>query len=436
MVQDSPQFDLYAKHAKAAAIFTPGAPVNKLTLFRGRLREIKAVLEAINQYGRHPIIYGERGVGKTSLATVLDELLSKAGIVGLKFAHVNAAAEDTFSSLWLRVFNELHITEDKKLVTDAPQTSLHLNVTMASLLPDAVMPDDIRILASIVGGHLIVIIDEFDQLRGKVDDLRMMANTIKTVSDRRAPLTIVLVGVADTVDALIQEHESISRNLAQIQMPRMSGDEVSQIIREGLAELSFTIEADAVSYVCSLAQGLPAVVHHIGLQLAYSLIETSRTHASVVDVRASLTEVTDRMGQSLLSSWTKATKSPRQDALFDRVLLSCALCERDELGWFRPADILEAFRTTTGNRTYGIGAYSQHLHLLAEEEKGRVLERRGEPRRYEFRFRHPLFQSYVLMRGVASGLLTEQILERFKVNLPAQPKQTVQIRTSSLPTEP
>ncbi len=52
-----------------------------------------------------------------------------------------------------------------------------------------------------------------------------MADTIKTLSDWGTEATIILVGVGDSIDQLIEEHESVVRALVRIHMPRMSVDD-------------------------------------------------------------------------------------------------------------------------------------------------------------------------------------------------------------------
>jgi len=51
--------------------FTPGRPINKLDLLAGREEQISKVLEAVLSPGQHAAIYGERGVGKSSLANLI-----------------------------------------------------------------------------------------------------------------------------------------------------------------------------------------------------------------------------------------------------------------------------------------------------------------------------------------------------------------------------
>ena len=57
----------------AGRAFSPSAPVRERDVFAGRREQIHQVVDAINQDGQSVLIYGERGVGKTSLANVIDD---------------------------------------------------------------------------------------------------------------------------------------------------------------------------------------------------------------------------------------------------------------------------------------------------------------------------------------------------------------------------
>ena len=52
---------------KVGDVFRPSAPVDEKALFAGREEQVRRVIDAIFQRGQHVMIYGERGVGKTSL---------------------------------------------------------------------------------------------------------------------------------------------------------------------------------------------------------------------------------------------------------------------------------------------------------------------------------------------------------------------------------
>lgn len=56
----------------------------------------------------------------------------------------------------------------------------------------------------------IVVIDEYNLVKDK-DTSKQMAETIKAVSDDALNVTIIIVGVSDTVENLIAGHASIDR---------------------------------------------------------------------------------------------------------------------------------------------------------------------------------------------------------------------------------
>jgi replication-associated recombination protein RarA len=62
----------------AGRSFTPNVPVSENDLFAARIEEVRRVCDAINQRGQHAVVYGERGVGKTSLANILQFRIKSA----------------------------------------------------------------------------------------------------------------------------------------------------------------------------------------------------------------------------------------------------------------------------------------------------------------------------------------------------------------------
>ena len=63
------------KLSGARDIFTPHQPIHSLELFFGRANEVRALIEHLNTPGQHALLFGDRGVGKSSLANVASELL-------------------------------------------------------------------------------------------------------------------------------------------------------------------------------------------------------------------------------------------------------------------------------------------------------------------------------------------------------------------------
>src|SRR3990172_3607668 len=102
-----PETDYQGIALRLTQYFRPSAAINSEELFQGRTRQVRAVVDAINQPGRHAIIYGGRGVGKTSLAQILTFKLRGREPIPIICAYVTCDSSDDFSTLWFKVFSEI-----------------------------------------------------------------------------------------------------------------------------------------------------------------------------------------------------------------------------------------------------------------------------------------------------------------------------------------
>jgi Cdc6-like AAA superfamily ATPase len=386
-------------------VFSPTAPIDEKALFAGRTKQVREVMNVINQKGQHGILFGERGVGKTSLANVIAAFLGRPRILTPR---VNCDAMDTFDSIWTKVFDEI-LMQEKIDPVGFVSSKKSKTATAKELLGESVNPDSVRRALTVIAKDSlpIVIIDEFDRLEVAIK--RALADTIKTLSDHSVPATVILVGVADSVDQLIEQHESVERALIQIHMPRMSPEEIRQIIQTGLGRLKLEIEPRALVKIETLARGLPHYAHLLGLHSAEQAIDQGLTTVVVSVVDDAITSAIQGSQQSIKSAWHTATTSSRKDNLFGEVLLACALAQPDELGYCAPQDIREALRVIL-SRPIAIANFAQHLTDFCEKKKGPILERKGEKRRFRFRFINPLMQTFVVMQGFNKGTLNDDKL--------------------------
>lgn len=387
--------------------FSPSAPIDQKALFSGRLSQLMDVVNAINQKGQHAILFGERGVGKTSLARVISRILGGAGQASghpLITVSINCDSTMDFSSLWQKIAREITVSGNTPGIgfTASPSQT---GSSLAALLPAKVTPDDIRHLFSRLGKCLIVI-DELDRITDQ-DTATLLADTIKNLSDHAVDTTVLLVGVADSVDTLVKEHRSIERALVQVRMPRMSMPELFEIIDKGMQKANMTIDDEAKKRIATLSQGLPHYTHLLALYAAQRVVATERSNVDLADVRTAIDTALAKTQQSIISVYHKATNSPREN-LYPQVLLSCALAQPDSLGYFAAVDVRGPLSKIM-KKPYEIPAFSQHLNAFCEPSRGPVLQRTGTARRYRFRFENPLMQPYVVMDGIRKGLITDEL---------------------------
>lgn len=393
---------------KVSRAFRPGAPIDKYELFAGRREQVKDIISAISQPGRHVIMYGERGVGKTSLARVLSDLLSGSDIETLNPATINCDGTDNFSSLWHKILREISFSITTSKMGFQKEAAQH-TISLENLLPSAenIVPDDIRYILQHYQKRTIIVIDEVDRLSDR-ETTTLLADTIKNLSDHSIDSTLILVGVADSVTELIAEHKSIERALMQVHVPRMSLDELLQILDKGFKQASMRIDPDAKIYIAHLSQGLPYYTHSLGLHSAEIALENDRIKVAMKDVSQAI-EITVRKSESIFAEYHRATDSPQKGNLNAKVLLACALAPKDDRGYFSASDVRAPMSQIMG-KAYDIPSFSRHLYDFCEDERGPILQKVGGPRRFRFRFINPLMQPFVIIHALSKGLLEVEIL--------------------------
>jgi Cdc6-like AAA superfamily ATPase len=381
------------RYARVGEVFTPGAPVDRFALFAGRTPQIMSVVDAINQRGQHVVLYGERGVGKTSLANILAEVfwVQETGNP-LWAAKVNCTSQDDYHTLWSNIFREINKLEEfQRNWTERP--------------PD---PEDVRYLLERLDDRLLIVIDELDRLEND-DALSLLADTIKTLSDHSVDVTLVMVGVADSIDELIGDHRSVERALAQVPMQRMSVEELMEIIEKGLDRLELTISEEAKTRIARLSEGLPFYTHLLSLHAAQRTVMDDRSGIETQDVERAIGSAVEKAQHSIRTDYQQAIRSTRAESQFDQVLLACALAPKDELGYFTASAVREPLSRIMGTRRE-IPSFARHLKKFAEPSRGCVLQKTGQKGRHFYRFQTPLLQPFVILNGLAKGLIAEDLL--------------------------
>src|SRR5277367_591073 len=190
---------LYNRIAMAGHAFSPSAPISRVTLFAGRHQQIMRSIDVVYRRGQHGIIFGERGVGKTSMANLIADFISRSDKVDAppRFLtpRVNCTASSDYDSIWREVFGRIPYFEN------SGETGLAIGNFASKLTDRKLDPGTVQDLLEAISSQrdLIVVVDEFDRLRDS-KSRRLMADTLKTLSDHSIDATIFLVGVADTVD--------------------------------------------------------------------------------------------------------------------------------------------------------------------------------------------------------------------------------------------
>lgn len=370
----------------ASGIFTPHTPIDEGEMFAGRIDLIEGLLDVIFQEGQHAVMFGERGVGKSSLVSIIkDKLLSK--IVTFDVIKRNCTTEHDFKLIWKHVFADYEFD----------------GVPASKWLDDNCNPFDIYRLVEQLSERKrpIIIIDEFDRVTDPMTKT-LMADTIKYLADYKAKATVVIVGVSSTVSGLFAGHASITRNIRPILVPFMSPPELKQIVEGRLPLLSMKAEKGVVDHLVALSQGLPGYTHMMGQAAARSAIARRSLIISEGDLDAAIQSAVDSSLESVREAYAKAIRSTKPGNQYRQALLACALAETDDRGLFQRAHVRDRFSSLMGRRME-IPAFARHLNEFCKPDRGPALVKEGRAQSFEYRFAEPLVRPYALIKGVADG---------------------------------
>jgi len=386
-----------------AAAFSPSAPIDSRA-YAGRESQIAEVINACVQRGQHVVIFGERGAGKTSLANTVGQML-RTRFTMPACGTINCDQTTTFASLWRSIFSEIALTKNAPISRNQGATD-RAQGTLAQLLPEEVTPHAVRTILQ-DRGRFLFIVDEVDRIKDR-STATLLADTIKSLSDHAIDATLVLVGVAESVDTLIAEHESVQRALIQVHMPRMSQSEIDRILDNGLAAVGMTIDPGARRRIYKLSQGLPHYAHLLGMHAALAAAAQDRALVNIEDTQLALRKALKQAQQGISDDYERAVTAAGE-TLYRWVLLACALAGTDEYGYFTAGDLVAPMSLLMKRDCLTI-LFARHLNAFCEDRHGAVLLRTAIAHGFKYKFRNAAMQPYVIMKGLEAGIVPPELI--------------------------
>lgn len=274
--------------------FTPSQPVANRKMFAGRTDVLSTMISSIEDQRLHLVIYGERGIGKTSLLHMLAESAREARyIVIYSSCGATSSFRETFRAAAAEVPLLFH--SDFGPTTSEAETGSSL----ADLLPDDFTPRQFAdVCVKLQGTRVLIVLDEFDR-SGSGEFRQDLAELIKFLSDRSVRLHIVIGGVAADLAELVEHIPSIRRNILAMRVPLMSDVEVRQLVATGEHASGMTFDVAARDMVVSASRGWPyiasLVCHHAALQALDAGREVVLEKEVSAALDASLKELSARM---------------------------------------------------------------------------------------------------------------------------------------------
>lgn len=261
-------------------VFAPSAPVLDKNHFAGRTNELRRAISAIENERMHLIIYGKRGWGKTSFTNTLCMIAEEAGYAVCRASCSNAT---TFEGIFRDFLRQIPLLHDRTFLASHGADQSHLGFD--TLLPEgSFSPKELTdVLSRLSTTRVIFVFDEFD--RADEHKLRRpIADTIKSFSDRSVRATLIIVGVADTLDDLLGYHESIERNVTGLPMRLLSSGEFEELISIGETVSGVSFPLAVRDRISNLSRQIPYFTRLLCLHAAQSALEDQRWEVRNSDV--------------------------------------------------------------------------------------------------------------------------------------------------------
>lgn len=272
--------------------FRPQNPIDDIHLLQGRDKAIQQSDRAIAATGRAVFVWGDRGVGKTSLAVASAQKNLPASVHPVPVAcDQRSTMLDLVTTLVADLLGKNPLASDPEVKSSLALGPLSFERTSAADGWNIKNVNDAaRTLEAAVekwrdrfgGYHPVIIIDEFDQLPG--DERKYFGDLIKQIGDRRILLTLVFCGVAESFDDLLAGHESAYRYIEPVQLARLYLDDTMRILESGGAGLGVPIHPDHQLRAAQISDGFPHFAHLLGSSMMWEWYD-DKTAANRIEPR-------------------------------------------------------------------------------------------------------------------------------------------------------
>lgn len=343
--------------------FGASQPVSDSRFFAGRQETLARIIAALEGEGAHVVVYGERGIGKTSLMHVLADTARDARYL---VVYDSCGADTQFDTIFRSIMSRIPLIYHKDTLPNS--SAAEKGLTFESLLPPGPIGarEAADLLTDVTGTRLLIILDEYDRVADQ-NLRRQTAELIKNLSDRMAPVHLIIAGVAEDLDGLIDYIPSIRRNIAAIAVPAMSVDEVAEILRIGSETSGLSFFEGAAEVVAHYAGGSPYVARLICLYAA-GYANANRENTITLDyIRQGALRVIQEWHERMPSNIKRRLEHPRSTAQ-DDILLGAAIASSVNHSSFTENDI------RTGIIAAGLPAPSNLSEQLAEMDLIRCVE--------------------------------------------------------------
>lgn len=398
-------------------LFTPSKEISTPERLLGRERRLVEIERSFASQGRHVFVYGDRGVGKTSLAVTAAHLHNHSSRDPIYIpCGESTTFYDVVHSIALKGIGARGKGQKGASRNNSGGFSAGLagigNIA-ANFTKEAKAPvlkpnnfveviDQLRSIFKNLEGRTIVVIDEFDRIR-REEDKSQFSELIKNSSAIDADIRFIFCGIGRNVEEILGAHLSAGRYFEPIELEKLHYNFLYDITNEVAMRASVTVPQETTKRIAIVSDGFPHFVHLIGQCMFWAMqddpqtvVKCERRHYDE-GIKGAL-EKTEPM---LRLAWQRATEKTKNRTQYEEALW--ALADKAETRR-QVSDIYErSYKRIMQNRLPPLDqpTLNNRLLMLRKETHGEIVVGYGSG---YFAFRENVLRGYARLKAEAEGV--------------------------------
>ena len=403
--------DIESFGARLNEVVSISRPVISIENLIGREDYLDRINKALYASGRNIFIYGERGVGKTSLAATAANIWKNSKS---KYIDISCAPDSTVISIVANIASQAvntNWTSNKKITKQASiglkwLSFSHKNEISPTDFSEKIksLSDALEVLKEVAKIHSdrpMVVVDEVDRVENK-KEIELLSDLIKQIGDKRVELKFIFTGVGSTLEEILGAHGSAIRQLETIYLPRLSWDARWNIAIHALGIFEIEIPRDIYIRLAAVSDGFPYYVHLIVQKLLWLLFEKDELVTDVTwdDYYEALDIAIQGIEAELSRPYELAVN--QRDPSYEQILWSTCV---DEWQGAYISSMYDQYRNIIeqmdNKETLSYEKFSPRLRNLLKPEYGQILVKNESKKGY-YHYKEKMLRGFIRMQAEAN----------------------------------
>ncbi len=275
---------------KLSTVVNAATPIRSIEHLKGRDQQLEEIERALYAVGRHIFVYGDRGVGKSSLAATAAYQHQSTDADPI---FVSGSPSDTFQSIVANIAVQAlgrSKTESIKKQRSASITFRGMQWSSSNEVSALDLAGQIKsigdateLLKQVAISHSdkpTVVLDEFDTI-ADVAERAKFASLLKQLGDQSIDLKFFITGIGQSCQELLGAHPSAHRQLATIELMRLSFEGRREIVDDAAAAFDLELDDDVNWRIALISDGYPYYVHLLVEKMLWAAFDSSASNPTL-----------------------------------------------------------------------------------------------------------------------------------------------------------